>query len=231
MLGPLSQQKSAKRLTGVVAGAKLISRQWFLADGSTTVPNGAKWISARCEGAGGGGQGVFTNLGSGGAFSREDRVCAAGQAISVTVGLGVQGAAGGNSSVSLAGNTICLAEGGKANQTPGLAANGIGTVRSSGGASSSGVNGVPASPGTNGGSGGPSPTGSAGGAAGERNVADALILGGNGAGNANNGSSGQGGIGQFPGGGSTGVFDANSNGISTAGANGVVVIEFWSAKP
>ncbi|GJD30014.1 hypothetical protein PMNALOAF_1257 [Methylobacterium adhaesivum] len=205
-------------------GAKLIARiPLFAGTTNGVVPDGANWLSSRAVGAGGGANPSGNPSGSGGAFAREDRSCTPGQAYTAVVGAGVNAGNGGNSTLTLAGILILLAEGGKTGQTPGLAANCVGTIKASGGAGNFGGNGAA---GTNGGSGGSGPPGGAGGgSAGERNVADALMLGGLGA-DCRNGRGG------FPGGGAQ-FFYSNSGGDTStaAGGDGLMFLEFWTAKP
>jgi len=205
-------------------GAKLIARIPLYA-GTTNgvVPDGANWISARGVGAGGGANPTGNPSGSGAAFAREDRGCTPGQSYTAVVGTGAFAANGGNTSFTLAGSLILLAEGGKYGTTPGLAANCVGTIKSSGGAGNYSTNGAAGTNGANGGGG--SPGGAGGGSAGERNVADALILGGLGA----DCRCGRGG---FPGGGAQFFFTGSDGSQSSApGGDGLIFVEFWTAKP
>lgn len=234
--GPQPHQIGSLTLDrGGAAGAKLLSRRWFLANASLVVPDGCNWLSVRASGPGGS-SAINGYAGGGSAFAREDRSCAPGKPLSVTVPLGSTSASRLQpASVTLDGVVICQAASGNPATTSndglgGLASECIGTTCYSGGR---GGLSVASTAGENGGPAGSNDTvnglaGGGGGAAGERNAPDALILGGKGA----DGSSGgpYEGRGQFPGGGASQDRSDNSRTVA-AGGDGVVVIEFWSAKP
>jgi len=213
----------------------------FTSTGSYTVPAGVSIITIECWGAGGGGGNQSSNGqaggGGGGAYSSSQISVTPGMVYAVTVGAaGTSGTSGGDTYVTLTGapSVTVSANGGSSGTnnstsgaTGGLASNGIGTIRYSGG------NGGNAGSGNSGGGGGVAgSTGDGGNASGSIGGTGTPTLVGSG-GNGANGVSGNnnGRTGNTYGGGGSGASYSSSNKTGGSGSKGYAKITVVSWCP
>lgn len=216
------------KLSASVSKVAGVGQDLFTAVGSQsfTVPAGVTSISVVCIGGGGGGAGCAGNVnlgpggGGGGALRYVNSIAVTpGESLTVAVGAGGaggpvgqnNGSAGGTSSVSRGGTTLCSADGG---------AGGIGGGAGGAGASTgTGTGGNGGAGGTGGGNAAGGAGGGAGGYSGNGGDGDA----GNSNGNSTGGAGGAGGgggsvIAGSAGGGGVGVLGEGPSGTSVAGA-------------
>jgi len=207
--GPQPHQIGNLALARGGGGATLIARRAYrtVATVSDSVPAKSGWLSCRAWG-GGGGQNPNGVGGSGGTFARSDINCTPGQQLSIKV-TGSNSAPSTTQSSSVTVDGVLLVSAPTGNSSGDLSLSGavvLGQVTARGGGyGNSGTNGgVSAGPGT---------LDAGGGAGGENNSLDLILTAGPGSVSTPGG---------FPGGG---------GGSNQFGGSGLVVIEFWSAKP
>ncbi|MFN3999119.1 glycine-rich domain-containing protein [Algoriphagus sp.] len=206
--------------TGTITVTNCACEEIFTSNGTFTIPNGVSQIVVEAWGGGGAGGGSANNSavrkgggGGGGAYSTNPFDVSPNQVLTITVGVGGNGASnanggnGGFSEVVRLGTTLVRANGGNggiANGNGGTGGNGgIGAIIAGGNGGNGGNGSGTSGSGGNGGNGGPG-----------------------GPGRTDSDGSGNGYIGTVIGGGGSGSRTQNSTGIGGNGARGEIRISF-----